>query len=52
MAGSMQNEQANNSVPVIMLTARDLVADKIQAFELGADDYIVNHLNREKFWRG
>jgi len=30
-----------SSVPVIMLTARDLVADKIQGFELGADDYIV-----------
>jgi DNA-binding response OmpR family regulator len=30
-----------SSVPIIMLTARDLVEDKIQGFELGADDYIV-----------
>lgn len=30
-----------STVPVIMLTARDLVEDKIQGFELGADDYIV-----------
>lgn len=29
------------AVPIIMLTARDLVEDKIQGFELGADDYIV-----------
>jgi DNA-binding response OmpR family regulator len=31
----------DSTVPVIMLTARDLVEDKIQGFELGADDYIV-----------
>lgn len=31
----------SSKVPVIMLTARDLVEDKIQGFELGADDYIV-----------
>lgn len=31
----------NNPVPIIMLTARDMVEDKVQGFELGADDYIV-----------
>jgi DNA-binding response OmpR family regulator len=30
-----------NSVPIIMLTARDMLEDKIQGFELGADDYVV-----------
>lgn len=30
-----------SSVPIIMLTACDLLEDKIQGFELGADDYIV-----------
>ncbi len=30
-----------NPVPIIMLTARDLLEDKIQGFDLGADDYIV-----------
>jgi len=30
-----------SSVPVIMLTARDMIEDKIQGFEFGADDYIV-----------
>ncbi|UWG97041.1 response regulator transcription factor [Dehalobacter sp. DCM] len=28
-------------VPIIMLTARDLVEDKIHGFDLGADDYMV-----------
>jgi len=30
-----------NSIPIIMLTARDMLEDKIQGFDLGADDYIV-----------
>jgi len=30
-----------SNVPIIMITARDMVDDKIQGFELGADDYIV-----------
>lgn len=30
-----------NSVPIIMLTARDMLDDKIRGFELGADDYVV-----------
>jgi len=29
------------SLPIIMLTARDMLEDKIQGFEIGADDYIV-----------
>jgi DNA-binding response OmpR family regulator len=28
-------------VPVLMLTAKDLLADKIEGFEAGADDYLV-----------
>ena len=28
------------SVPVLILTARDSIADKVQNFELGADDYL------------
>lgn len=31
----------SSNVPVIMLTARDLVEDKLLGFGLGADDYIV-----------
>lgn len=30
----------NNKIPIIMLTAKNLVEDKIQGLECGADDYI------------
>lgn len=30
-----------SDVPVVMLTARDALADKVRGFECGADDYIV-----------
>jgi DNA-binding response OmpR family regulator len=35
--------RATNSarVPILMLTAKDLVADKVEGFEAGADDYLV-----------
>ena len=33
--------KADNNVPVLMLTARDSVGDKIKGLELGADDYLV-----------
>src|SRR5215210_1088926 len=32
--------QTNNSVPILILTARDAVADKVENFEAGADDYL------------
>jgi len=31
----------NGTVPIIMLTARDMLEDKLQGFEAGADDYLV-----------
>ena len=31
----------NYDVPVIMLTARDMLEDKLQGFDAGADDYVV-----------
>src|SRR5947209_13089350 len=31
----------NNDTPVLMLTARDAVADRVAGFETGADDYLV-----------
>ncbi len=34
-------ENDNNSTPVIMMTARDELADKLDGFECGADDYLV-----------
>jgi two-component system copper resistance phosphate regulon response regulator CusR len=33
--------RAGNQVPVILLTARDAVPDRVRGLELGADDYIV-----------
>lgn len=32
--------EAGNSVPILMLTARDAVADKVCALDLGIDDYL------------
>jgi DNA-binding response OmpR family regulator len=34
-------QEAGSAVPVIMLTARDQVADKIDGFDAGLDDYLV-----------
>lgn len=38
---TLQREAATARIPIIMLTARDDVADRIVGLELGADDYIV-----------
>jgi two-component system, OmpR family, response regulator MprA len=32
---------AGDNVPILMLTARDAVADRVEGFEMGADDYLV-----------
>lgn len=34
-------EESPRNVPVLMLTARDQIEDKIKGFEAGADDYLV-----------
>lgn len=34
-------EQCDRHVPILMLTARDTLADKLVGFEAGADDYLV-----------
>jgi two-component system phosphate regulon response regulator PhoB len=36
----LRNHEAHKLVPIIMLTARDEVADKLLAFDAGADDYV------------
>lgn len=33
--------QAGNQIPVLFLTARDSIADRVHGLELGADDYLV-----------
>lgn len=37
----LQTVRSTSSVPVIMLTARGEIEDRIDGFELGADDYLV-----------
>lgn len=32
---------SGSHVPILMLTAKDLIADKVEGFEAGADDYLV-----------
>lgn len=34
-------EEANNDTPVLMLTARDTLEDKLEGFARGADDYLI-----------
>lgn len=34
-----------NTIPILMLTARDRVEDRIKGLELGADDYLVKPFN-------
>lgn len=34
-------QEANYEIPVLMLTARDTLSDKLEGFESGADDYLV-----------
>jgi two-component system, OmpR family, response regulator MprA len=36
-----QIRQRGNSVPVLMLTARDAVGDRVEGLDAGADDYLV-----------
>jgi DNA-binding response OmpR family regulator len=45
-------EQADRYVPVLMLTARDSLADKGQGFAAGADDYLIKPFaGEELLWR-
>jgi len=44
--------QEDNKVPVLMLTARDALEDRVKDLELGADDYLVKpfHLSELRAW--
>ena len=43
---------AGKDVPVLFLTARDGVEDRVKGLELGADDYLTSHLLSLNFWPG
>ena len=34
----------NNNVPVIVMTARSEISDRVDLLDIGADDYILSHL--------
>ncbi len=38
-----------NTLPILMLTARDTSADKVQGLDAGADDYLVKPFGAEEF---
>lgn len=40
--------QQNATLPILMLTARDTVADKINGLDAGADDYVVKPFNLQE----
>jgi DNA-binding response OmpR family regulator len=41
-------EQANHHIPIIMLTARDSIDDKVSGFTVGADDYLTKPFSLEE----
>ena len=43
-------EDADRSTPVLMLTARDTLADKLAGFEAGSDDYLVKPFALQELW--
>lgn len=40
--------RAGNDVPVLVISARDSIADRIQGLDVGADDYLVKPFNTEE----
>lgn len=45
----IKNNPQGEFVPVLMLTARDTVRDKVSAFEEGVDDYLTKPFNYQEF---
>ncbi|NLY42600.1 MAG: response regulator [Clostridiaceae bacterium] len=41
----LRDDESNNLMPIIMLTAKDKEEDKLRGLELGADDYITKPFN-------
>ncbi|HEY9853531.1 MAG TPA: response regulator transcription factor [Leptolyngbyaceae cyanobacterium] len=47
-AEAKKHKQLKSAVPVLMLTARDTVADKIVGLDVGADDYVTKPFDLEE----
>ena len=45
----LKNKAGGEFIPVLMLTARDTVRDKVTAFEEGVDDYLTKPFNYQEF---
>ena len=43
--------RATSKVPIIVLSARGAEADKVNALDLGADDYVTKPFGRKSCWR-
>jgi len=41
----LKKESLTEKIPVIMLTAKDEIQDKLEGFEIGADDYVTKPFN-------
>ncbi len=48
VAAALKANPATQDIPIIFMTARALVADKVRGLELGAEDYLIKPIRREE----
>ncbi len=48
VAAALKANPATTDIPIIFMTARGLVEDKVRGLELGAEDYLVKPVRREE----
>jgi len=41
----LKKDKVTNNIPIVMLTAKDAVKDKVKGLEIGADDYVTKPFN-------